>query len=114
MSVIGTDIQITNIENVGSDNTIIVGGKIKANDIAQISELLKKIKANIPADISVANRQSVNDSIENIEDESKAKKPKASCLRNALKVLDGIKAGGEFAKAVAELTKIFAPILLSL
>jgi len=102
---------ITKIEKVeGNGNTIITGDGNTKNDI-QLSNLLKEIEDNIPANTSPADRQSINDSIEIIKCESKEKEPKKSYIRNALDVLKRINAGTQFASAVAALYEFLRSFL---
>ena len=96
--------------NTASGNaTLIVTNNVGA-DLAQLAELINKVKA-AATDITGKDAETLSESLEVIEEETKSDKPKKSLLKMALTGIKTLKGTAEFAAAVASLTQFVQPFL---
>lgn len=88
--------------NIANDNAVINATNNDGVDYGQLMELIAKVRENA-SNISDEDTESMNDSLEVIEDLTKSEKPKRGLLKTAITALKAIKGSAEFAAAVATL-----------
>ena len=88
--------------NIANDNAIISATNNDGVDYGQLMELIAKVKETV-SEISDEDNESLNDSLEVIEDLAKPEKPKRSLIKTAIAALQAIKGTAEFTAAVAAL-----------
>ena len=88
--------------NIANDNAVINATNNDGVDYGQLMELIAKVKETA-SEISDEDNESLNDSLEVIEDLATSDKPKKSLIRTAVTALKAIKGTAEFAAAVAAL-----------
>ena len=92
--------------NIANENATINATNTLAIDYAQLSTLLEKLK-NCSANLSVEDKDTLESSIQVIEEESQNPNPRKSFFKTAIACIKTIKGSAEFAAAVAALIQFF-------
>lgn len=99
--------------NIANDDAVIkTNSIITNNNLEHLEDLVRMvIEASKMSDLSAADYELLNDSIEIINAETSSDKPKKGYIKTAIASLKGIKGTAEFAAAVTELIEFIMPIL---
>lgn len=111
----GTEIRIDKIDNLQvnkpSGGSVVYASQNLYMNTNQLQNLIEDVKKQIPQNISLEEKNSINDSLENIESELEKTNPKKSILRFAKNILTGIKGTTEFGAAITALISFIQPYL---
>lgn len=104
-------ITVTNGQvNIASDNANINATNNVGTDVEKLTALISDVRA-AAAGIDGEDAETLSDSLEVIEEEVKAEKPKKSFIKTAITGLKTIKGTVEFAAAVAALAEFLQTVL---
>lgn len=98
--------------NVAMDQATLNATQNNTINMDKLSDLLATVRATIPSDMSVGDRETVTECLEVIENESSQEKPKKSLLKTALTTLKVIRSTAEFGATVMALFQFFQPLFL--
>lgn len=93
--------------NLASDNSVINATQNNGIDSIELSNLILQIKNQIDSITDTDDKVSATESLEVIENEAKADKPKKNMIKTALSALQAIKGSAEFAAAVFAIVQFF-------
>lgn len=99
--------------NIANDNAnITASNSVNAVDTQQLLELINDVLKKVnESGLSEEDRETVNNSLELIEQEAKADKPRKSFIKTAVSALKTVKGAAEFGAAVVTLIDFLAPLL---
>jgi len=97
--------------NIATDQSTFHAEMNNSVNLAQLEKLIGDIRKNTPASINEEERESINDSLEVIDEELKKPKPKKSLINTALTTLKAIKGTTEFCAAVAAIIQFVHPLV---
>lgn len=92
--------------NIASDNAVITATNSIGFDFAQLEQYIANIKA-LSSELTEADQETLNESLEVIAEETKSNSPRKSFIRTALSGIKTLKGTAEFAAAVAALIEFF-------
>lgn len=92
--------------NIANDNAVINATNNNGIDTEQLVALIANVRKSASG-LTEEDSESINDSLEIIEEEAKAEKPKRKIIKTAITALKAIKGSAEFAAAVAALVTFF-------
>jgi len=107
ISVTGGSPQI----NIAQDSAEIKAEQNVYVNYSDVEKMLNDIRTNIPKDTSPEDVNTINDSLQIIEDEVKSSEKHPKVLRLAIKTLQGIKGTVEFMAAVSALVAFVQTII---
>ncbi|BCN31924.1 hypothetical protein bsdtb5_32190 [Anaeromicropila herbilytica] len=97
--------------NVANDSGIVNATQNNGTCSQDLEKLIFKLMDTIPKDLSEEDRNQITESIEVIREESQSETPRKSFVNMAVKGLQMIKGGTEFAAAVAGICQFVQPLL---
>ena len=96
--------------NAASGNATLIVTNNAGADLAQLADLIGRVKA-AATDITGEDAETLSESLEVIEEETRSDKPKKSLLKMALTGIQTLKGSAEFAAAVTALIHFVQPFL---
>lgn len=96
---------------IASDNATVTATNNVGIDADELAKLIADVRVTSET-LSPEEKDTVADSLEVIENEASAEKPKKGMLRTALTALKTIKGAVEFGSAVASLAEFIGPMIL--
>lgn len=96
--------------NIANDNASITATNSVGIDAAQLAGLIKDIRA-AASGLSTEDAEALESSLEVVEEEAKADKPRKGFLKTAISGLTALKGTAEFAAAVVALVQFLQPLL---
>lgn len=96
--------------NIANDNSTINASSVIGIDEKQLAELLQTVRSSA-SELSEEDAETMESSLEVVEEESKSDKPRKGFLKTAITGLKAIKGTAEFAAAVATLIQFLQPLL---
>lgn len=92
--------------NIASDNAVITASNNIGIDIGQLESLIQNVKnAAANSKLSKEDNETLKDSLDTIEEETKTKKPKRGLIKTAINGIKALKGTAEFIAAVAALVQ---------
>jgi hypothetical protein len=96
---------------IANDSSVVTVTNNIEMDIEQMSNLIQNIKvAAEKSKLSEEENETLNDSLDTIEEETKSKKPKRSLIKTAINGIKVLKGTAEFAAAVTALIQFLQPL----
>lgn len=95
---------------IANDNATVTATNIAGTDTGELAKLIANVKA-AAVDLPSEDQETITDSLEVIEHEAAADKPKKGMLRTAIASLKTVKGIAEFGAAVTALIEFVGPLI---
>jgi hypothetical protein len=98
--------------NIANDNaTITASNVVNTVDAQELARLIRDVRSKAEGGLTDEEKETLDSSLEVIEQETKVKKPRKSFIKTAVTGLKAIKGTAEFAAAVVTLIQFLEPLL---